>query len=60
MAGSGEEGTVEARQSSGRVRRSRIVALWWMLVSEREKREWKLEARGIRRIVKWVHDLNPN
>ena len=51
MARSGEEGTTKARRSSGHVRRSRMVALWWMLVSEREreKREWRLEVGGVRK-----------
>jgi len=47
VAGSGEEGAAEARRSSGRVHRSRMVALWWMLVSEREReRKERMEVAG--------------
>jgi len=46
VAGSGEEGAVEVRRSSGYVRRSRMVALWWMLVSEREREREKRENGG--------------
>jgi len=53
MAGSGKEGVAKARRSSGRIRRSRMVALWWMLVSEREKeREERMEVIGTRKTKK--------